>query len=217
METVASDGNLVLRRRQDGNLELRANGVFVMDTVETSTERELAARALALHPAPARVLVGGLGLGYTLAAVLADRRVERCTVAEIEPALVSWLRDGIVAHGPALLADDRVEVRVEDVAVVLRTGPPAAYDLVLLDVDNGPGYLVHEANAGLYAAPALTQARAATAPGGMVVIWSSAEAPELGTAMRAVFGDVEELDYSVRIQTRAERYWLYAARVTSNP
>ncbi|HEY0888587.1 MAG TPA: hypothetical protein VGE38_03130 [Nocardioides sp.] len=209
-------GELVLRRRYDGTLELRANGVFVMDTAETSTERALATRALALVERPAQVLVGGLGLGFTLEAVLADERVEHCTVVEIEPALVGWLRDGTVPHGPALLADPRAEVVVSDVAVALRRSAPAAYDLVLLDVDNGPGYLVHDANAGLYQAPALTDARRATRAGGQVVVWSAAEAPELADTMRRVFGQVEELPYAVTLQAREERYWLYAARVPSS-
>lgn len=209
-------GELVLRRRYDGTLELRANGVFVMDTAETSTERALATRALALVERPAQVLVGGLGLGFTLEAVLADERVQRCTVVEIEPALAGWLRDGTVPHGPALLADPRADVVVADVAVALRQSAPAAYDLVLLDVDNGPGYLVHDANAGLYEAPALTDARRAARPGGQVVVWSAAEAPELAATMRRVFGEVEELPYAVRLQTREETYWLYAARVPSS-
>jgi spermidine synthase len=204
-------GELVLRRRTDGALELRANGVFVMDTVETSTERALATRALALHAGPATVLIGGLGLGFTLAAVLEDERIDRVTVAEIEPALVGWMYAGTVP-GAQMLADPRVTVAVGDVAAVLRDSQPSAYDLVLLDVDNGPGYLVHDANAGLYRAPALEQAKRATRPGGTVVLWSAAEAPELETTMEAVFGRwrSEAVPYEVDLQGRAETYWLYA-------
>lgn len=215
VEELARDGNLVLRRHHDGALELRANGIFVMDTVETSTERALATRARGLHPCPARVLVGGLGLGFTLEAVLADPRVARVDVIEIEPALVAWLREGIVPHGPALLADPRATVTVADVAVALREAEPSTYDLVLLDVDNGPGYLVHDRNAGLYQAPALDEARRATRPGGMVVVWSAAEAPELDEAMRTVFGRwrVEAIGYAVDLQGRDETYWLYVGHV----
>ena len=215
MEEIARDGELVLRRREDGALELRANGVFVMDTVEVSTERELATRALALHDSPTRVLVGGLGLGFTLASVLADPRVAQATVVELEPALVEWLRNGLVPHGPLLLADPRTSVVVGDVAVALREARPASYDLVLLDVDNGPGYLVHDANAGLYEAPSLQDAGRAVVSGGMVVVWSAAEAPALEEAMRTVYGAVEPLPYDVDLQGRAEAYWLYASRVPS--
>ena len=212
--STSERGELVLRRRADGALELRANGVFVMDTVETSTERALATRALELHPAPASVLVGGLGLGFTLRAVLEDDRVERVTVAEIEDALVGWARDGTVPGGD-VLADPRVTVAVGDVADVLRDSAGSTYDLVLLDVDNGPGYLVHDANAELYRAPALEQARRVTRPGGTVVVWSAAEAPDLLAAMGGVFGRrrSEAVAYDVALQGRAERYWLYVGHV----
>ena len=213
-------GELVLRRRTtpDGPvLELRANGVFVMDTAETSTERALATSALALVEDPGSVLVGGLGLGFTLEQVLADARVRRCVVVELEPALVGWVRDGTVPHGPALLADERVEVVVDDVARALRGAEPAAYDLVLLDVDNGPGYLVHDANAGLYEQSFLAVARRAVRPGGALVVWSAAEAPDLEVALRAVVGDVEAHPLEVRLQGRDEHYWTYAARVPSAP
>jgi len=210
-------GELVLRERRPTNgptsLELRANGVFVMDTVEVSSERAMATAALALVDEPSAVVVGGLGLGFTMHEVLADSRVERCAVVEIEPALVEWMRSGLVPHGPALLADERVSVVVADVAAALAEARPATYDLVLLDVDNGPGHLVHEANATLYQAPALAAARAVLRPGGALVVWSAAEAPDLLDALRTVFGAAEELPQQVRLQERDEAYWLYVARV----
>jgi spermidine synthase len=214
-------GELVLRehRPDDGptSLELRANGVFVMDNVEVSTERALAREALTLVDDPRAVVVGGLGLGFTMHEVLADSRVEVCAVVEIEQALVDWMRDGTVPHGPALLADERVTVVVADIAVALAEARPASYDLVLLDVDNGPGHLVHAANAALYTAPALTAARAVLRPGGALVVWSAAESGELEEALREVFGDVEALPFEVRLQERDEHYWLYVARVASGP
>jgi spermidine synthase len=212
-------GELVLRERRPENgpssLELRANGIFVMDTLEVATERALATAALASVDEPAAVVVGGLGLGFTMHEVLADSRVEKVAVVEIEQALVDWMRDGTIAHGPALLADERVTVVVADVAVALAEAPPATYDLVLLDVDNGPGYLVHEANAALYRAPFLTSARGALRPGGALAVWSAAESADLVEAMTAVFGAVEEQRHEVLLQDREEEYWLYLARVPS--
>ncbi len=208
-------GELVLLRRDDGALELRANGVFVMDTMETATERALARNALARHPEPATVLVGGLGLGFTLAEVLADRRVRRVVVAEIEPTLVSWLRDGAVPHGPAVTADPRVEVVVGDVRAVIADAGLAAYDLVLLDVDNGPGYLVHDANADLYGRDLLDITRRALRAGGLCGVWSAARDEALEGVLAEVFGDVEASAYDVLLQGRAEQYWLYLARVRS--
>lgn len=207
-------GEVVLRRRTtpDGGeiLELRVNGVFVMDTAETASERALASAALARTPSPRRVLIGGLGLGFTLEPVLADPRVEQVTVVELEEPVVAWMRDGTVPHGPALLADPRVRIVVADVAEVVAAAGTDSADLVLLDVDNGPGYLVHQHNAGLYRTPLLEQARRASAAA--VVIWSAAEAAELGAAMAAVFADVEVADVPVRLHERSERYWLYTGR-----
>lgn len=203
--------------------ELRANGVFVMDTTHTETEVALAAAALASAASPARVLVGGLGLGFTLRAVLTDPRVDRVVVAEIEPALVGWFRDGTVPLGD-LLTDPRVEVVVDDVAAVIaRAGEASrterggvaggpAYDLVLLDVDNGPGYLVHEANAALYRRDFLRSCRAALVDGGALVIWSAATAPELAAVLSEVVGPVQETPLDVRLGQRDEVYYLYTAR-----
>src|SRR3954470_14248454 len=211
--TESDRGELVLRERRDdgaaASLELRANGVFVMDTVETSTERALATAALDVVAEPRAVVVAGLGLGFTMHAVLADSRVEKVAVVEIEQALVDWMRDGTVPHGPALLADERVSVVVADIAVAMAEATPASYDLVLLDVDNGPGYLVHDANAALYRAPFLATTRAALRPGGALVIWSAAPAPDLLEEMRAVFARAEGHGHDVLLQDREEQYWLY--------
>ena len=208
-------GELVLRRREDDTLELRANGVFVMDTAETTSERALAREALARHADPGTVLVGGLGLGFTLAEVLADERVRRVVVVEIEPALVGWLRDGTVPHGPALLRDARVEVLVGDVAEAIAAAAEATYDLVLLDVDNGPGYLVHDANAALYQPDLLAATRRALRPDGLCVVWSAARDDALVTALSKVFGNAEATAYAVDLQGRAEHYWLHLAWVRS--
>jgi spermidine synthase len=212
-------GELVLRERRDDGapttLELRANGVFVMDTLETSTEQALAESALAQVAEPRAVVVGGLGLGFTMHAVLADSRVEKVAVVEIEQALVDWMRDGTVPHGPALLADERITIVVADIAVALAEAPSASYDLILLDVDNGPGYLVHDVNAALYEQPFLEVARRVLRPGGALAVWSAADAPDLADHMRAVFGNAEGLPHEVLLQDRDEKYWLYVSRVTS--
>ncbi|MGA8248166.1 MAG: hypothetical protein WB797_14780 [Nocardioides sp.] len=212
-----SHGELVLReRRPEGGgpsvLELRANGAFVMDTSEHASERALADAALELVETPARVLVGGLGLGFTLDRVLGDPRVEQCDVVELEPALVGWMRDGTIPHGRRLLADRRVRVVVIDVASAVAEAAPASYDVVLLDVDNGPGYLVHEANAALYRPPFLATVRERLSPGGALAVWSADRAPELLAGLRSAFDDAEELAHEVRLQDRDEHYWLYVGR-----
>ncbi|SEB53017.1 Spermine/spermidine synthase [Nocardioides exalbidus] len=209
-------GEVVLRRRTSDTapdvLELRVNGVFVMDTLETTSEIELAAQALAVVADPRNVLIGGLGLGFTLQRVLADPRVERAVVVEIEEPLVQWMRDAtVVPHGPALLADTRATVVNADIAMAIAEAR-SSYDLVLLDVDNGPGYLVHAANEVVYESAFLQRCRDVLAPGGVLVIWSASAAPALLAAMRAVFGDAEEQAHDVLLQDRPEEYFLYLAR-----
>ena len=213
-------GEVVLRERRDpetgdnapGVLELRVNGVFVMDTQETSSEKGLATAALKQVDEPRDVLVGGLGLGFTVHEVLSDQRVERLVVVEIEDAIVQWMREGTVPHGPAYLADDRVKVVTADIRVAIGEATPESYDLVLLDVDNGPGFLVHDDNATVSQREFLEQLQACLRPGGALVIWSAAESPALATEMREVFGDTVAVPYDVTLQSREEQYWLYLSR-----
>ena len=213
-------GEVVLRRRvDDGALELRVNGVFVMDDRETSTERQLArttVEALAASSGGAagqwRVVVGGLGLGYTLAEVLAEPRVASVLVAEIEPDLVDWHRDGLVPGSPLVGASgDRVELVVGDVRDVVAGLPPGSVDLILLDVDNGPDFLVYDANAGVYESPFLPACRDALAAGGLVAVWSADSSPALTAALEAVFGSTQELALPVTLQTRHTTYHLFLA------
>lgn len=213
-------GEIVLRERRDSDapeqapavLELRVNGVFVMDTLETSSEKGLATAALKQVENPRNVVVGGLGLGFTMHEVLADQRVEKLVVVEIEDALVQWMRDGTVPHGPAYLADQRLSVMTADIRVAMAEATPAAYDLVLLDIDNGPGFLVYAENEAVYQRTFLEQTRSALRPGGALVIWSAAESADLNQQMREVFGNVVAIPYDVTLQSRDEHYWLYLSR-----
>ncbi len=210
-------GEIVLRERHDDEdagtpvIELRVNGVYVMDSLETSTEEALALTALEHVDNPLAVVVAGLGLGYTAHAVLTDPRVERLAVVEIEEALVEWMRDGTVPHGPAFLADERVKVVTADIQQAVAEAMQK-YDLVLLDVDNGPGHLVYNANAAVYQEPFLQSVRDLLQPGGALVVWSSTESPELKDALASVFGDATPVPFGVQLQGRAEEYWLYLAR-----
>jgi spermidine synthase len=210
-------GDVVLRMRREDDLtppvyELRVNGVFVMDTLETGSEEAMARVALAEVTAPRSVLIGGLGLGFTAQAVLADRRVEQVVVVEIEEALVRWMRDGTVPHGAARLADERLTLVTGDIRQAVAEAAPATYDLVLLDVDNGPGHLVHEHNAAVYDADFLRDLAEVLRPAGALVVWSASQAPQLANDLASIFSTATPLPFDVRLQERDEQFWLYLAR-----
>ena len=167
-------------------LELVVDGAFAMDTVDTSTEVALAERALRRHPAPHRVLVGGLGLGMTTRAVLADPRVRHTDVVELAGAAgrrgpargwsPSW-RDSRGSGAPCTSPTCST-------CSPAGSAPRGPWDVVLLDVDNGPDFLVHASNAPLYEPAGLAAARSVLRPGGLLVVWSSHLAPALHAALR---------------------------------
>ncbi|MFC7343751.1 spermidine synthase [Saccharopolyspora griseoalba] len=203
-------GELVLQRR-DGALELRVNGVFVMDTEHTETERLLAAETLrAVERDRLRVLIGGLGLGFTLREVLADERVAEAHVVEIEPDLIDWHRRGLVPDTAEALQDPRTRVSAGDVAEVLGEQEPC--DVLLLDVDNGPDFLVYEDNSALYEAAFLRRCAGALAPGGTLAVWSADTSEPLLAAMREVFGECAELAIPVSLGRRETTYHLFVSR-----
>jgi len=194
-----------LRQRDDGALELRVNGVFVMDDVETSSERALARTVIELGAR--EVLVGGLGLGYTLGALLASPQVTRVVVAELHAEIIGWMRDGTIP-GADLLADARTQVTVGDVRGVVAAQPPASLDAIVLDVDNGPDFLVHDANAAVYGAEFVEVCASRLRPGGSLCVWTMAPSTSLTASLGAVLNDVREEAFDVRLQGRAERYWI---------
>ncbi len=200
-------GELVLRRRADGALELRVNGVFVMDDQETSSEELLA--EVALVGSPARVLVGGLGLGYTVRALLASASVREIVVAEIEPALVEWMRDGLV---PSVLDDPRVVVAVGDVRDVV-AGLEDAVDALQRDDAHGPDFLVYAGTAAIYTDGFLGVCRSRLRPGGVLTVWSSSASAALEGAIGNVFGACVVSPVPVSLQGRDETYYVYQGTV----
>lgn len=208
-------GEVVLRRRGHGDTavdELIVNGAFAMDSLESSSER-----ALAQLPFPfggARVLLGGLGLGYT-AAELLTHDVESLDVVELEPALVTWARQEITVVLGGIAVDPRVRLRVADIATVLaRRSPGEEWDAILLDVDNGPEFLIHPHNAALYSVEGLRMATERLRPGGLLAIWCSGPNPALLETLRAVGSSPSEHLHRVR---RGDRAWSYAIYTVRRP
>ena len=134
---------------------------------------EIACAPLRDLPAP-HVLIGGLGMGFTLRAALAALApAAMVTVAELSPDVVAWAREPLAEVFGGALDDPRVRVAVGDVRGPIGEAR-AAYDAIVLDVDNGPGGLVQAANDGLYGDAGLAAARRALRPGGVLAVWSAA-------------------------------------------
>ena len=215
----AGGGELLLRRRPGAGphghdvLELVVDGVFAMDTVDVSTELRLASETLRrLAGRRWRVVVGGLGLGFTLRELLADQRVAAVSVVELEPALVQWVRDGLVPPAAGVLDDPRVEVVLGDVGAYLSGRAAGSVDAVLLDVDNGPDFLLHPSNSGLYQPRSLSRILAVLRPGGVLAVWSAEPSLALADALAAGGRSVDEVSLTVRRDGRVLDYALYLAR-----
>ncbi|OIK27700.1 spermidine synthase [Streptomyces malaysiense] len=182
-------GEVVLRRH-GALLQIIANGCFLMDTSDGRSERLLvdaAYGALDGRPAPA-VLIGGLGVGFSLAHASHDPRWGRITVVEREPAVVDWHRAGPLSGlTRAALADPRTRI-VRDDLVRYVNETSDTFDALCLDIDNGPGWTVTEDNASLYSPAGLTACARVLRPGGVLAVWSAQPSPEFeGTLRNAGF------------------------------
>lgn len=129
-----------------------------------------------------KILIGGLGMGFTLRAALRELGADAgIVVAELVPAVVAWARGPMAAVFGGCLDDPRVTIREADVGELIRS-EALAWDAILLDVDNGPEGIVHQANDALYSVVGLISARAALKPGGVLAVWS--QGPDSGFTRR---------------------------------
>lgn len=151
--------------------------------------------------------------------MLLDRRVTEVIVAEIEPAVVAWHYEGLIDCHPAadglpvnLLEGPRVRVEVVDVRAVVAAQTAGFLDVILLDVDNGPGYLVYDDNAAVYSPTFLRACRAALAPGGSAAVWSADSSAALLDALKLLFAYVTEHALQVQLGSRLTTYHLFVAR-----
>jgi spermidine synthase len=195
-EVDGACGRLVLRR-VDGDFEVIANGVFLMDTRNGESERLLVSVAADLVPHKARMLIGGLGVGYSLRAALDHPGVGEIVVVEREASVIEWNRAGPLreVHGDAL-ADDRVTVVETDlVDWIGRT--EERFDALCLDIDNGPKWTVTDGNAVLYGKKGLDMLAERLRPGGVLAVWSAEASAAFTRRLRARFNDVQVLEVPV--------------------
>ncbi len=173
-ESVTPDGAKITLHERDGRYAIRIAGRELMNSAVPSSEILLAELGLGGLRKPKKILIGGLGLGFTLRRVLeladADASI---TVLELLPAVVEWNRTHLAKLNGDCLSDPRVTVKTDNVRTHIACSSPEAYDAVLLDVDNGPAAMVSEDNMKLYSERGLHRLKGLLPRGGRVVVWSA--------------------------------------------
>jgi spermidine synthase len=178
-QALTPDGSTLSLAEHDGTFVLRVNGRELMSTRHSFSEEQLG--VVACQPLAAQkgacVLIGGLGLGITLRAALANLPGDaRVVVAELLPEVVSWNRNPAYPLASAELADNRTQLVIDDVARVISQSE-ARFDAILLDADNETTVMNTAGNSRLYQADGLAAVRRALKPSGTVVYWSAGDDP----------------------------------------
>jgi spermidine synthase len=210
-ETRTPDGTDMRLTRRDDEYVILANGKPLMSSRMHGSEEALATLAcgdLRKRDRP-RVLVGGLGMGFTLRAVLdllpSDAIV---TVAELVPAVIDWNREPLAALAAHPLRDARVRVEIGDVGFTLRAGPDR-FDAILLDVDNGPAAFTAAVNAGLYDNSGVAAAYAALRPRGTLAVWSAWDDRKFEQRLRYHGFDVDVARVRARLKKGGPRHTIF--------
>ena len=212
-EARTPNGTLLTLYRHDGAYLIRADGVELMSTRRHLSEDRLAEVACASlrDVSRARVLIGGLGLGFTLRAALRELRADaEVVVAELLAEVIAWNADPRYGLSDEAMRDPRVRVVHDDVINVLRASP-GAFDAIMLDTDNGPDGMLMSENAPLYATRGIGVTVAALRAGGSIVYWSVGDDPAFARALRAARLSVETLRVRAH-DTAGPMHTLYVAR-----
>ena len=213
-------GLLCLRRRellsQPGTIvtEVTLDHEFLMSSLYTDSERALARTALELHAGnDLRVLVGGLGLGYTAREALLSERVARVEVVELLPQVIDWLERGLVPLSSELRNQRRLVVTQGDIYQRLAGPPDDLLDVILIDVDHSPEERLSEESACFYTTQGLLAARRHLAADGVLAVWSYAESSPFADALREVFEKVrvEPVTWDNRLVDQQQTDWLFFA------
>jgi predicted membrane-bound spermidine synthase len=232
--SVTPRGEIQLQRRGE-HYEIISNGVFLIATYNGESERVLVTAALdAVGGATVEggkagrelgVLLGGLGVGFSLGAALADPRVARATVVEVEPRVIAWNRSHLAPFSAHGLDDHRTHVVQEDLVRWLHQADAGErFDAICLDVDNGPDWTVTDGNRGLYTDAGLVALRRRLRPGGVLSVWSAGPAPRFAARlgrhfMRVQAIAVQDAGSEARVverlqgvdERRVEPSWIYLA------
>lgn len=210
---VPGDGGDLRLMRRGSEYSIMAGSIELMNSRLSGSEEALATLAherLAGVAAP-RVLIGGLGMGFTLRAALAVFGPKaKIVVAELVPAVIDWARGPLAGLYGDSLSDPRTAVRPADVATLIAEG---GWDAILLDVDNGPQGLSRAGNDGLYSFGGLGVTKAALRPGGVLGVWSSSSDHGFTNRLKRAGYAVEEIGVRAH-RGRGARHTIWMARKT---
>jgi spermidine synthase len=186
------DGAVLVLLEHDGQHYMKVGGVQLMSTTASSSEQQMAELACANMPKKPRILIGGLGFGYTLRRVLElcppDAIVD---VAELLQEVIDWNREFLKEVNGLLVDDPRVRIHRRDVGDIIERVGKERYHAILLDVDNSPDPLVQQGNARLYNRGGIARTKAALHAGGRVVFWSANPDKDFARSLEKVFKNVE--------------------------
>jgi len=209
-----TERDLLLYRHQDKfSIVIPGRGELMNSRVHGS-ERALAELAWAAvqGSGPRRLLVGGLGMGFTLAAALElVGENDEVVVAELVPEVVAWNRDLMGEPSGHPLKDSRSTVFEGDVAALLRA-PGSGFDAIMMDVDNGPAAMIRRENDWLYTAEGLAVTRSALRPGGVLAVWSAGPDRMFQTRLRRAGFRVEERIVRPHRAGKGARHYIWLAR-----
>jgi len=198
--------------------EVTLNHEFLMSSLHTDSERALANLAISrVSGDNLRVLVGGLGLGYTASEAVKSERVAVVCVYELLPQVIQWMHSGLVPLSTQISGEDRVSIQQGDVYAHLLADDPAdeRWDVILIDVDHSPEDQLSESDHGFYTLDGLTRAIRHLQPGGVMAFWSYEQNVHLSNVMRSVFRKAELLPITYQNQHVGESFtdWLFIGRL----
>ncbi|MBO8173083.1 MAG: spermine/spermidine synthase [Bacillaceae bacterium] len=199
-------GDLQLQRRGE-HYEIISNGTFLMATYNGESERLLVSAALEKAASPTRVLIGGLGAGYSLAEALKDDRVQQATVIEIEQKIIEWNRTHLAPFSGHALDNPRTRILHADILAWI-TQTEEKFDAICLDIDNGPDWTVTEDNVALYSEKGLQTLTRLLSPEGVLSFWSATSSPDFVTRLGKYFARVETREIP---QERGEPDYIFLA------
>ena len=206
------DGTKLVLQEHDGEHYLKVDGVQLMSTTANLSEQTMAELACANLPGQPRVLIGGLGFGFTLRRVLELCPPEATVVvAELLPEIADWNRKFLHQVNGHCLDDPRVVLSIGDVNEALKVDAKERYDAILMDVDNSPDPLVQHGNARLYQRGGIARTRAALRPKGRVVYWSANQDKAFARLLQKVFPRVECVGAKAYPKARRLSHTLFVA------